>query len=506
MRLYASIYIGSYEIILKAYQVTKEKKLKEIDCLRTPIDIAQDIIASGEVRSQTTDRLVAILTDLKRTSEMYKIKDVDIFAGSSFAAAKNRLFVLEQIRMRTGLTVTSLSNSEHRFISYRAMASQEGFDALVAESAAIVDVGGASLQITLFHHGKVKTTQHIMLGTVTMSENMKRLSYMTNHKEQIAQMMYKELDAFVTMHMADYDLKYLMILGDHASSFIRPAVNDAPDVPIKRERFIELLNEARKKTPENLVRDFEILGEHAELIEPFIMLHYAIAEKLSPKYVYIPGVSANDGMAYHFFAGGRALDVAHDFENDILTAAWSIAKRYGSYQPHLKALDRISLQIFDTTKKYHGLSKRERLLMRLVAILHDCGKYISISDASTCSYTIIMSSEILGLSHKEREMVATVVSMNRGALLDYEELADRFSVEEYMIIVKLLAILKVANALDRSHKQKFRNIKMSVRGESLAITIEARDSIALEKGLFEEKADFFEEVFSIRPVLKELRV
>ena len=51
-----------------------------------------------------------------------------------------------------------------------------------------------------------------------------------------------------------------------------------------------------------------------------------------------------------------------------------------------------------------------------------------------------------------------------------------------------------------------KNIKMAVRGNRLHITIEATDSIALEKGMFEEKADFFESVFSIRPILRELRV
>ena len=85
-------------------------------------------------------------------------------------------------------------------------------------------------------------------------------------------------------------------------------------------------------------------------------------------------------------------------------------------------------------------------------------------------------------------------------------MADSFSVDEYMTIVKMLAILKVANALDRSHRQKFKNVKMSVRGTKLHITMEATDSIALEKGMFEEKADFFESIFTIRPVLRELRV
>ena len=45
-----------------------------------------------------------------------------------------------------------------------------------------------------------------------------------------------------------------------------------------------------------------------------------------------------------------------------------------------------------------------------------------------------------------------------------------------------------------------------MRGTRLHITMEATDSIALEKGMFEEKADFFESIFTIRPVLRELRV
>ena len=506
MKLYASIYIGSYEIILKVFQITQKKRLKELDCLRTPIDTAQDVYVAKKLRKETVDRICNVLEDLKRTIAMYQIQDYQIYAGSTFTAAANRLFVTEQIKLRTGMKVLTLSNSEHRFMSYRAVASQDNFDVMVAESAAIVDIGGSSLQITLFSQGKVKTTQHIMLGAVVMSENMKRLSYMTNHKEQIAQMIYKELDAFVTMHMQDVKLKYLIILGDHVSTLMEHSAHDATREPIKMEHYLELLEQMRGKTLQSIIREFDVLNDHQELIEPFLMLHHAIAEKLPAKYVFVPGVSVNDGMAYHYFAQKNNLKVAHDFDQDIVSAAWSIAKRYGSYQPHLKALDRISTQIFDVTKKYHGLDKRYRLLMRLIAILHDCGKYISISDASECSYIIIMSSEILGLTHKEREMVATVVSLNRKPLENYDSMADRFSVDEYMTIVKMLAILKVANALDRSHRQKFKNVKMSVRGTRLHITMESTDSIALEKGMFEEKADFFESIFTIRPVLRELRV
>ena len=75
-----------------------------------------------------------------------------------------------------------------------------------------------------------------------------------------------------------------------------------------------------------------------------------------------------------------------------------------------------------------------------------------------------------------------------------------------MIVAKLAAILKIANAMDRSHKQKFKNVKASLKDKELIITIEAMESIVLEKGLFSAYADSFEEIFSVKPTIKEKRI
>ena len=72
----------------------------------------------------------------------------------------NEIFVLDQIYLRTGFRVKVLSNSEHRFISYKAVAGSPVFEEMIKTSAAVVDVGGASVQITLFRDGKMITTQH----------------------------------------------------------------------------------------------------------------------------------------------------------------------------------------------------------------------------------------------------------------------------------------------------------------------------------------------------------
>ena len=161
-----------------------------------------------------------------------------------------------------------------------------------------------------------------------------------------------------------------------------------------------------------------------------------------------------------------------------------------SYSPHIDALTQMATLIFDTMKKIHGLGKRERLLLQVAAILHDCGKYISLANGPLCSYDIIMASEIIGLTHMEREIVAYTVLYNTYPLPAYEDFESDISRESYVVIAKLSAILRVSNAMDRSHKQKFKNVRAAVKGKELVITIETDDDIALEKALFDAKVSY----------------
>jgi len=205
----------------------------------------------------------------------------------------------------------------------------------------------------------------------------------------------------------------------------------------------------------------------------------------------------------------------HDFSEDILAASRNMAKRYKCHGPHTVCMEKYVLGIFDCMKKYHGMGKRERLLLQIAAILHACGKFISMRKPSESAYSIIMSTEIIGLSHMEREIIANVVRYN-GLEFDYnrvqlnEELfrntKGELSHEDITILIaKLTAILRLANSMDRSHKQKLSDSRMNVKEGKLVVTTSYEGDMTLEALSFNQKADFFEEIFGIRPVLRQKR-
>ena len=71
-----------------------------------------------------------------------------------------------------------------------------------------------------------------------------------------------------------------------------------------------------------------------------------------------------------------------------------------------------------------------------------------------------------------------------------------------LVIAKLAAILRLADALDDSHQTKISAISVSIRRTTVTITATAQTDIELEKWTFAQKADFFTNVYGLQPILQ----
>ena len=504
---FAAIYIGSYEVSLKIFEISPRRKMRVIDYIRSRVELGRDTYTKGIIGYELVEELCQVLKEFHTIMEGYKVNAYEAYAGNVIRDVSNELFILDQIRLQTQIEVKVFSNSEHRFMGYKSLAAMPEFEKIIQKGAAVVDVGGGSMQITLFHEGTAVTTQHIVLGIMRIREKLSQIENMVSHYEtQIQELIDKELEIFKRLYLQKKDINHIILMGDYISEIATGVSRKEADGTIESERFVKLLNKLSKKSTEEIARELNITNEQDPLIIPSVVLYKRLAEEVNAQYVWVPGVNISDGIAYDYAERHNMLYYEHDFEEDILSAVRNLAERYQGYSSHTEAVIKMTMTIFDAMKKVHGMGARERLLLETAAMLHDCGRYISLVNQAECSYQIIMASEIIGMTHLEREMVASIVKYNSHPLLPYENMMDKMNQESYMIVAKLAAILKIANAMDRSHKQKFKNIRAVLRDKELIITVEATESIILEKGLFSTYADSFEEIFSVKPMIKEKRV
>lgn len=502
---FAAIYVGSYEVSLKIMEISAKRGVREVDHIRSRMEIGKNIYQSQRVDTEIMEQLCEVLCEYDGILKSYRVDDYRAYAGAFLRRAENVLFLLEQVHFRTGIQVQILSNSERRFLSYQTVAAKPEFEEMIQEGAIVVDIGGESIQVTLFVDGAVATTQHMTLGTMRIREMLKSIGNAVIHFEaQMEELVNKDMEVLKAMYLKKSNAKYLILIGDYSRELAQNLPKHEDGITVNASALADYLNGLATLDADEIAQKLDLPGSDPLLL-PFIVLYRCMAQGLGAEKVWVPGNRINDGIAYQYAREKKLLKYSHDFDKDVLSAATNLSKRYRSYSSHIDALRNMSTLIFDTMKKVHGLGKREKLLLQVAAILHDCGKYVSLFNSSDCSYNIIMSSEIIGLTHMEREIVASTVRYNTKPLDAYEDVADKMDMESYMVAAKLAAILRVANALDRSHKQKFRTIRLTLKKEELLITVETDDDIALEKGLLASKSDRFESIFGIKPVLREKR-
>ncbi len=505
MKIYVSIHIGSYGISLKVFEISKGRRLKKIDEQRRKMDIAVDIIRHQRLSRNTLLQMTDTLCDMKQTIDEYRADAYDVYAGSIFLSAGNIMTLTDQVREACGMSIKILDNPRQKFLLYEALCSVENFSRIIDNRTVVVDVGGNGVQLSLFEKGRVSTTQHIYLGAASVWDDLRRLGQSMDFRNQLMSMINMEMEIFYSTYLNNLPPENMIIINNPFMS-VSNAAAKSKNFLLSTADYIKQLKKVMKENAYSVFGDSNG-GDANDLFTSFLMLYRSLIEHIPVKEVYVLPISLHEGMAYDYAYNHRFLPVPRDFEGDCLQGAWAIAERYNCDREHINTLLSLSGMLYDSIKKRHGMPDRCGFLLKAAVILHDCGKYISLAKEGLCTYTIITSSEILGLSDKECLMVAWICYFFKDGVKDYDVLSDQFTREEYFTIQKLTAILSIAGALDRSHTHKAEDVKFRYNGrDELAISIDTQDSMELEKVFFDDRAELFEDIFAIRPVLKSVRV
>ncbi|MBN2847399.1 MAG: HD domain-containing protein, partial [Coriobacteriia bacterium] len=188
---------------------------------------------------------------------------------------------------------------------------------------------------------------------------------------------------------------------------------------------------------------------------------------------------------------------------DRMQSVREFARRCHADMAHAEQVRALSLDLFDHLAEPLALDGDSRYLLETAALLHDVGYHIAYERHHRHSYHLISYAEIPGFSSRELGMVAAMARYHRGALPKpkHEALRDLDRADRETV-VRLAALLRLADGLDRSRGQRVSGIRVGVTGARVAIALEGEGPLDAEVHGAARKADLFERAFSRRVDVK----
>jgi exopolyphosphatase/guanosine-5'-triphosphate,3'-diphosphate pyrophosphatase len=173
-----------------------------------------------------------------------------------------------------------------------------------------------------------------------------------------------------------------------------------------------------------------------------------------------------------------------------------VGKRLSYDEEHAAQVSRIALALFDDLATVHKLPASARPLLEVAALLHDLGNAVSYHRHHKHTYYLINNAEIPGLPERERELVARIARYHRRTEPDFKHSGmEGLSLPEMRVVRGAATLLRVADSLDRSHRQIIHRVRARLTPRSATVFLQARQPVDLELWDAAHEAKLFRRVF-----------
>lgn len=165
---------------------------------------------------------------------------------------------------------------------------------------------------------------------------------------------------------------------------------------------------------------------------------------------------------------------------------------------HVRHVAGLALQLFDAIEDLHGLADQDQFILESAALLHDIGWSVCPEGSGHHreSARLIREHHWQQLGQETITLIAQVARYHRKTppTLEHEEFAA-LSPAERLRVQQLAAVLRIADALDRSHQQYVRRIAVEILADQVAVRLESDRPCSREISAALRKSDLAVSVF-----------
>lgn len=514
--LLAAIDIGSNSIHLVLVEAHQGGRFKILAREKEMVRLAAGSMSTHHLSRNRIERALEVLVRYVNFSRARGAERILATATSAVREATNRDYFVNRVRELTGVNVEILSGIEEaRLIS---LAVTEGMH-LENRRALIIDIGGGSTEFIITENGQPLLLRSMRIGAVRLAES-ERLSDPVKKKE--LSRLRANLRADLTRTAQEInEIGYEVVIGTSGSIL----------------NIVSLASRLHAANPNPQTSNFASFS-HTASLEEIAQVNNWLAQMTQRERALVPGLDPS--RADIIVTGGQILEaVLREVKaREITTCDWALregilldyiakhtdlphadlglikldeksldvrdksilalARRY-EYQPvHAHQVAKLAGQLFDEMRTLHCLAEEDRVLLQYAAILHDIGYHISHTGHHRHAYYLIQNAELPGFSSSEAALIATLVRFHRGARPKKKRHPEYAALDRKtrQRILKMSALLRLADGLDRSHRAVVERVTTRKLGTGWEIEVQSQEDCELEIWYASRMLDYFEKVFN----------
>ena len=459
MRL-AAIDVGSNSVHLLIADVSSHGHLEVIDRVKEMVRLGRRSFTTGLLDQEAMDLAVRVLHHFQRLVEMRHVDSVRAVATSAVREARNQAQFIARIRRDTGVEVEVISGREEAQLIYRAAQYALGLE---GEPQLLLDLGGGSLELVLVKDrrplwmksarlGAARITERFLLDDPPTAAQYKRLQ--GHFDEEIGEQMRVAQRAGVVRAVGTSGTVNTLVAMARAARGEELGILHGSSASAA-----EIVRLCQKTIEANPARRMTLPGIDAKRIDQLpasAMLAEFVLRRSGAKEIVACSWALREGMLLELAEATdrSAMEIRRSSVNVLAT-------RFAQHNLHGRQVARLSLALFDATAPSLELPDSSRELLEYAALLHDIGHAIDHDRHNRHSYYLVKNADLLGFEPVEIDMIALSLRAHRkqSAQLDSPEW-QALSAGKRRIARAMAAILRVADALDRSHRSVVTTVAM----------------------------------------------
>ncbi len=500
----AAIDLGTNSFHMIIVELLPDMSFIMIDRAKEMIRIGAGSMITRQLSQAAMEQGRETLLRFKKLAEQRGVDSQHIiaFATSAIREAKNGIEFMEMIAKHVGIRTRIISGEEEGRLIYLAIRRAINIG---KRKALMIDVGGGSIEFMVGDGQNLYFVESKKLGVARLLERFvttdpisdRELSALEGHLVEEIRPVAKAVKAIgydmaIASSGTAENIAAMILLSERGQEF--EMLNGSS---FSRRSFLKLYEVLLSMRSEERRGMPGLDPQRTELIVPGMVVFDVMMRLFELKEIIISEYALREGivldyMAKHFEPDAKDMDA----ENLRLRSVLELARRCQWDEVRSRHIANLSLQLFDQLAELHELGKTERELLQYAAYLHNIGYFISPSAHHKHSQYIIQNAGLKGFSPEEIQIMANVARYHRKSPPKVEHTAFQALSPRNKHVVRVLAsLLRVANALDRGHRQNIKRIKVTITPKKIELKLTAVSDPEIEIWAAEQMSDMFEAVF-----------